>query len=214
LHHGAAIVTYLESLVRDYGAPAVTIILTLESLGLPLPGESLLIFASVMAARGDISFTTLMICAWLAAVMGDNIGYLIGHFVGRPALVRYGARIGLTAQRIAKVENVFHRYGPVTVAFARFFNVLRQLNGVVAGMMGMDWRKFVLFNALGGALWVGVWGGGAYYFSGYIGQIAQFAEQVGLAGGILVAVLVIGGLITWWVRSRQAAGGAQSPPPV
>src|SRR5262249_49302131 len=150
------------------------------------------------------------VSAWVAAVVGDNIGYLIGRWVGRRALVRYGARIGLSHERVAKVEAVFRRYGPVTVAFARFFNVLRQLNGVVAGMMGMDWRKFLLFNALGGALWVGAWGFGAYYFSAHVAEIAQFAEQVGLAGGILVGVLVVAGLVYWWMRSRQTAAGAQS----
>jgi membrane protein DedA with SNARE-associated domain len=91
--------------------------------------------------------------AWAGAVIGDNIGYVIGRTFGRAVVLRFGGRIGITADRLRKVEDVFARYGPVTVGFARFFPILRQLNGVVAGTLAMEWRRFLLFNALGGALW-------------------------------------------------------------
>ncbi len=205
MEHGGIIVEHLEAFVRDYGVLAVVVILGLESLGLPLPGESLLIFASVAAARGDISLGSLLISAWAAAVLGDNIGYLIGRTLGHTALVRYGGRIGLSAARIAQVEAAFRRYGPATVAFARFVNVLRQLNGVVAGMLEMDWRKFLLFNAVGGALWVLVWVLGVYYFSAHVAEITRFARDAGYAGAILAVVLAGAALIYWWRRPRQAS---------
>jgi membrane protein DedA with SNARE-associated domain len=210
VEHGI-IIAYLEQFVRDYGVLAVIIILGLESLGLPLPGESLLIFASFAASRGDISLGLLLISAWAAAVIGDNIGYLIGRTLGHKALVRYGGRIGLTPERIAQVEAVFNRYGPAAVAFARFVNVLRQLNGVVAGMLEMDWRKFLLFNALGGAVWVCTWVLGVYYFSGYAMEIARYAQQAGYAG-LILAVLVVGaGLVYWWRRSRRTSEPQPQP---
>ncbi len=144
----------LVPLIRHYGLVAVPVIITLESLGAPVPGESLLIFASVAAEHGDMSFPLLLLFAWIGGVIGDNIGYLIGRRFGRVVLLRYGDKIGFTAQRLDRVEAVFARYGPLTVAFARFFNVLRQLNGVVAGTLKMDWRRFLLFNALGGSGWL------------------------------------------------------------
>ena len=86
----------------------------------------------------------LLIFAWAGAIMGDNVGYLIGRSLGGPAVARYGAKIGLTAPRYNAVEGVFARYGAATVVFARFVNVLRQLDGVVAGTLGMNWWRFLL----------------------------------------------------------------------
>ena len=134
------IINNLEPLIREYGVVAVTIVLTFDSFGVPLPGKSLLIVASVLAGRGDISFSSLLFFAWVVAVVGDNIGYVIGRILGRTVVLRNGEKIGLNAERLRKIEEVFARYGPVTVAFARFVNILRQLNGVVAGTLNMDWR--------------------------------------------------------------------------
>jgi membrane protein DedA with SNARE-associated domain len=144
----------LEPYIREYGAPAIFVILFLESLGAPLPGESALIFAGVLASRGELPLLIVLINAWAAAVLGDNVGYVIGRTFGRSAILKHGSRVGLTPERFNRVETVFARYGSATVAAARFVNVLRQLNGIAAGTIGMDWRRFLLFNALGGALWV------------------------------------------------------------
>ncbi|MCI0466089.1 MAG: DedA family protein, partial [Beijerinckiaceae bacterium] len=138
----------LAPFIQEYGVLAVMVILTFESIGIPLPGESLLIVASVLAARGDISLPALMLSAWAGAVSGDNIGYLLGRRFGRALILRWGAKIGITAGALAKVETVFARYGALTVAFARFLNVLRQLNGIVAGIAKMEWKRFLFFNAL------------------------------------------------------------------
>lgn len=192
----------LEPFVREYGVAAVVVILTLESLGLPLPGETLLIVAAGFAARGDISLPSLIAAAWVAAVMGDNIGYVIGRTLGRNFLLRHGARVGLNEDHFHKVEAAFAKYGPATVMFARFVNILRQLNGVVAGILGMDWRRFLLFNAIGGALWVLVWTLGVYYFSA---QIKEVVQEVGLAGAVLVAGLLIVGLIYLFRRPRPGS---------
>jgi membrane protein DedA with SNARE-associated domain len=185
----------IDPLVRQYGLVVVPAIITLESLGAPLPGESLLIFASVMAEHGNMSFPLLLLFAWIGGVVGDNIGYLIGRRLGRAVLLRYGDKIGFTAQRLDRVEAVFARYGPLTVAFARFFNVLRQLNGVVAGTLKMDWWRFLLFNALGCALWVLTWGLAGFYLGEHVSDIARLAHGLGLVGAIIVAILVIGAAI-------------------
>jgi membrane protein DedA with SNARE-associated domain len=141
----------LTPLLQEYGVAAVALILMLESLGLPVPGESLLILASVLAARGDLSLPSLLVFAWAGAVVGDNIGYVLGRTFGRAVVLRLGGRIGFEADRLRQVEEMFARYGPLTVGFARFFPILRQLNGVVAGTLVMEWRRF-LRRALGAGL--------------------------------------------------------------
>ena len=168
----------LEPWIYQYGVAAVFMILTLELLGIPLPGESLLIVAASLAGRGDISIVSLLLSAWAGAVLGDNIGYIVGRMLGRNLLLRYGEKIGLNTKRLRRMEAIFARYGSLTVGVARFFNVLRQLNGVVAGTLKMDWRKFLLFNALGGALWVSVWTMAGLYLSLHGVDIAVLGTQV------------------------------------
>ena len=198
----------LEHFVRLYGVTAVMVIVALEALGAPLPGETLLIFASVLAGRGDMSLPALLIFAWAGSVLGDNAGYWIGRKLGRAAVTRYGARIGLNAQRFDAIAGIFARYGAATVAFARFVNVLRQLNGIVAGSLGMAWGRFLVFNALGAALWVGLWVLGAYFLGEHMAAITRLANHVGLVAGAMVAVALFAGLVVLW-RSRRA--GSRAP---
>jgi membrane protein DedA with SNARE-associated domain len=203
----------LEPWIHHYGVAGVFLILVFESLGAPLPGESLLIIAAILAARGDISFPGLLVSAWAGAVIGDNIGYLVGRMLGHRVISRWGAKIGLTAERLRKVEKVFAHYGPVTVGFARFFNVLRQLNGIVAGTVKMDWRQFLLFNALGGALWVLTWTMAGFYLGSRGAHFAVLLHKLGFLGAILVLVgliamlmFVFGHRIIAWLRRNVPRG--------
>jgi len=93
----------------------------------------------------------------VAAVIGDNIGFAIGHYGGRALVLRWGRYVRLTEERLDKAENFFNRHGAWIITIARFIEVLRQANGIVAGTTGMRWRRFLAFNALGAALWVGTW---------------------------------------------------------
>jgi membrane protein DedA with SNARE-associated domain len=200
----AQAIDHLEPLIRDYGVVIVTIVLTLESFGAPLPGESLLIVASVLAGRGDISFPWLLLFSWLGAVLGDNIGYIIGRVLGRGVVLRHGKKIGLDADRLKKIEDVFARFGSITVAFARFVNILRQLNGIVAGILRMDWRRFLIFNALGGALWVLVWGFAGFYFGEHLSDLTALARGLGVAGAIVVLALLVLVLLYAFRRADRA----------
>lgn len=197
----------LEHFIRAYGVAAVMAIVALEALGAPLPGETLLIFAAVLAGRGDMSLPALLISAWVGSVLGDNVGYWIGRKLGRAAVARYGARIGLTAARFGAVEAMFARYGAATVAFARFVDVLRQLNGVVAGTLGMAWRRFLLFNALGAALWVGLWVLGAFYLGEHMSTIMLLARRGGVVAGVMAAVALFVALV-FLLRRRHSGSRA------
>jgi membrane protein DedA with SNARE-associated domain len=193
----------LTPLLQEYGAVVVMIVLMLESMGLPLPGETVLILASVLAARGGMSFPSLLLCAWAGAVLGDNIGFCVGRTLGRAVVLRLGGRIGLTADRLHRVEEVFARYGPVAVGFARFVAILRQLNGVVAGTLGMEWRRFLLFNALGGALWVLAWSLAGFYLGEHVHDVATLVHDFGMAGAV-VAVAVVAAVVWFkWPRRRR-----------
>jgi membrane protein DedA with SNARE-associated domain len=199
------LVAGLESFVRHYGAFAVMPILAIESVGAPVPGESLLIFASLLAGRGEMALPPLLIFAWIGSVLGDNLGYLIGRNLGRGTILRHGTKVGLTDERFKKIEAVYVRYGTATVLFARFFNILRQLNGIVAGMLGMPWWRFVLFDALGAALWVMVWVFAAAWFTEHLSLIIGLAHHTKVVVSFLVAVgLAL--LLIFFIRRLRSAG--------
>jgi membrane protein DedA with SNARE-associated domain len=205
VEHAGILFDTIEPYIRDYGIAAVVVILGLESLGLPLPGETVLIFASVMTVRGRIPLEWLILFAWIAAVIGDNIGYIIGRTLGRTLVIKYGTHIGINAERFSKLEDQFRRYGSLTVAVARFIAGLRQLNGVIAGTLGMDWRKFLFFNALGGAIWVTAWVLGVHYLTRYVPDFWLAAHDLGYAGAALSLLVIIVGAIYLFRRSPDAA---------
>lgn len=157
--------TWIEPAIAAYGALALFAILYGESFGLPLPGESALIAASLLAARGDLSISGVFLAAWIGAVLGDSTGYLIGRWGGRYVLSRFGGLLKLTPDRLAQVERTAREKGFMVVLTARFVVVLRQLNGIVAGSVGMPWPHFVTANAIGAALWAGLWSFGPFLFT-------------------------------------------------
>lgn len=159
-HEGAALI---EHYLREYGVLALFCTIFLESLGAPVPGESALIASSVMAAEGDLKISQVFLAVWIAAVLGDNTGYLIGRIGGRVLLQRYGWIVKLTPARLTEFEDLFRRRGAMIVVGARFVVVLRQLNGVIAGSMAMPWGRFLVANVIGAALWTTVWCLGPYF---------------------------------------------------
>ena len=203
----------LEPWIHHYGVAAVFVILTLESLGLPLPGESLLILTAILAGRGEMSFPGLLVSAWAGAVIGDNVGYLVGRTLGHRVAAHYGGKIGLTEERLRRVEAVFAHYGPVTVVFARFVNVLRQLNGFVAGTMKMDWRRFLVFNAIGAALWVLAWTMVGFYLGRHGEHIATLVHRLGWLGAPIAAIALTAILAYVFAHRAVTRSRGTSDPP-
>ena len=124
---------------------------------MPVPGETLLIAAALLASQGEMHLVPLLLIACVAAVTGDNIGYAIGRFGGRKLVLRYGNYVLISEERLQKAEEFFRRYGGAVVVVARFVAVLRQLNGIVAGTVKMNWHRFLTYNILGAVLWVSFW---------------------------------------------------------
>ena len=156
--------------------------LLLEHVGLPLPGETVLIGAAVLAAHGSLDIAWLLALAWAAATLGNMLGFAIGRYGGRRLVLAFGGRIGITPERLAKVGAYFDHYGDIIIVVARFFVLLRQLSGIAAGLLGMGWARFALFNAAGAALWVGFWGMLGY---GLGARVLRYVHHIGLLAPLL-----------------------------
>src|SRR5215510_8312757 len=147
----------LAPLLDHYGYFAVGGVVLVEDFGVPAPGETILIAASVYAGAGRLNIVAVGVIGVLAAIVGDNIGYVIGRFGGHALVLRYGKYVFLTRERLEMAERFFAHHGGKIVVAARFIEGLRQANGIIAGIAEMPWPRFLAFNALGATLWVGVW---------------------------------------------------------
>lgn len=165
----SAILEHLDPLLRRYGYGLIAVTTFGESFGLPLPGESAIVAASALCRRGVMSPWILMQVVAVSAFLGDNVGYLIGRTGGRRLVLRLGHWIHVTPGRLAWVERHVGRWGAWVIVVARFIVVLRQLNGIVAGVANMKWTHFAAANAVGAILWGAFWSLMPYYFVGLFG---------------------------------------------
>ena len=188
--------TNIEQYIDQYGYWAVFVGVLLEDLGIPMPGETMLIAgATVAGSTGEMSIVLLLLTAWAAAVTGDNLAYAIGRFAGRRLVVKYGHMVFITARRLERAERFYERYGPHVVVIARFLTLLRQLNGIAAGISNMRWWTFLFYNALGAALWAGFWGSLSYWLgtraenlTGALRTAAPFLTAIGLVVTVIVVL--------------------------
>jgi membrane protein DedA with SNARE-associated domain len=187
----------LAPILDHYGYLAVGGLVLLEDFGVPAPGETVLIAAAVYAGAGRLNVVAVAALAFVAAVVGDNIGYGIGHFGGRELALRFGRYVFLTPERLAHAEAFFHRHGGKVVTVARFIEGLRQANGIIAGIAGMAWlRRFLPYNALGAALWAGLWTTVGYVAGSHIDvlyhQLVRYEVYLIAAAAVaLVAYLLL-----------------------
>ncbi|HEX5313819.1 MAG TPA: DedA family protein [Gammaproteobacteria bacterium] len=202
----SGIVAAIQGYLEQYGYPVLFVVVLIESFGVPAPGQTLLIAAALLAATSHLVLAWVLLTAFAGAVIGDSLGYLLGRRGGRKLLIRYGGRIGITKRVVVKVRRKFRRYGGWFVTFARFFDVLRQINGIVAGSARMSFGRFILFNVIGAALWVSLWGFGSYYLGRGLSEwLGDFFHVY--ATWFLVAVLVFAIVLVsfaLWHRARRA----------
>ena len=187
-------------LVQQHGFWVVGTVIFFESMGLPLPGESMLIATALYAATtGKITIEHVIAASALGAVLGDNAGYLIGRRIGPPVLARYGPKIGLTLDRQHLGRFLFLRHGGKVVFFGRFVAFLRTFAAVLAGASHMPWGRFLVWNALGGVFWTCLYGFGAYLLGD---QVHRLAGPFGVAVGVVALVVVV--LSVRFVRRHEA----------
>jgi membrane protein DedA with SNARE-associated domain len=162
----------LQQLVSAHGYWAVALIVGLESMGLPLPGETILVLAAIYAAT-EPTFNVWVVIAVAAfgAIVGDNAGYWLGLRYGYALLLRYGERIGMFEARIKLGQYLYLKHGAKVVFLGRFVALLRILAAFLAGVNRMPWRAFLIANASGGIIWAAVFGIGGYFFGKLLLQL-------------------------------------------
>jgi membrane protein DedA with SNARE-associated domain len=188
----------LISVARDVGYPVLFVLIAIETMGIPLPGETALFTAGILASRGDLSIEIVIVVAAVAAIAGDNVGFLIGRRVGRQLLLREGRFASQRRRLIELGEPFFERHGPKAVFLGRWITGLRITSAWMAGVNRMAWPTFVFWNALGGICWATSVALVAYF----LGRGAE--RVVNLAGIGGAGVVVVGGLALWqFVRWRE-----------
>lgn len=190
----------LHQFIADYGYWAIALFVGLESMGLPLPGETILIIGAGYAGSHDGSLAAVILSAAAGAIIGDNLGYVIGRQFGTRLLQRYGSKIGITPERIKLGQYLFMWYGGKVVFIGRFIAVLRFLAAFLAGTNRMPWPRFLMANAAGAILWATVVAVAAYTLGRGIHAIRG---PLGLITMILAAAAVVA--IFLYLRRNEAA---------
>lgn len=194
---GHWITSQLEYCFAHWGYWTVLVGIMLESAGIPVPGETILIIASILAASThQLNIFIVTAIAVAAATGGDNLGFAVGRHAGRPLLVRYRHLFHISPEVIDKGEQLVQRRGAVAVFLARFIAGLRFLAGPLAGILHMPWWRFLVFNALGAVAWVATISSLAYFF----GPALESALQ---NSGWVIAVVIIGAAACYFWRSRR-----------
>jgi membrane protein DedA with SNARE-associated domain len=208
----------LEAVLNTLGYPAVTLFILIESAGIPLPGESIVLLASFYGAtNGRLQLPIIIVCAAFGAIIGDNIGYLIGRTGGRKFVERFGRFFFVKVEHLDKAEKFFARHGAKTVFFGRFVSLLRIWAAFLAGVNKMHWRTFLFYNGLGGIVWatyvalLGYLAG--HVFHEHFDQVEHLVHTIGWVGLALVGLLILGVVVLYYVRrarNRQKAQIARS----
>jgi membrane protein DedA with SNARE-associated domain len=197
----------LAPLLDHWGYLAVGFLIFIEDFGVPAPGETVLIAASVYAGAGRLNIVAVAIVGLVAAVLGDNTGYAIGRFGGRALVLRFGRYVRLTEERLARAESFSTRHGGKIVVVARFVEGLRQANGIVAGITRMRWLRFLAFNTLGAALWVATWTSVGYLAGNHIQAIYTQVNRYALYLLAAAALAIIALIIRHHLRARHDDAG-------
>ncbi len=191
---------HIASVLSAYGYWAIFLVVALESAGLPLPGETMLVGASIYARlSGALSIEAIVLAAAGGAIVGDNIGYWIGREFGYLFLERHGWRVGIGANKLRLGQYLFYKWGGAIVFFGRFVALLRILAALLAGANRLPAGRFFMFNAAGGVVWAMVFGFGAYYLT------AGFEKVHGPLATLGVLCAIGGGLALWrYYKANEA----------
>jgi membrane protein DedA with SNARE-associated domain len=196
--------SYLFEALRNYlahwGYWAVGAALLLENAGVPVPGETILLLASFVAySEHKLALPWIILVGVCAATLGDNVGFALGSYGGRPLLERYQKTLRVRPAVIARGEELFARYGSATIFVARFIAGLRIVAAPLAGVLRMPWRKFLLFNFLGAVVWVSVIPSVGYLFGKHWDALVDLVQAANIAIAIVIFVVCA---LFWWKRRK------------
>ena len=191
-------------LIEHYGYLIVFFGVMLGTMGIPFPSAAILLAAGVLVQQGHLHLGDAIVFGILGAVIGNQIGYLVGHKAGRAFVLKWGRYVRLTPERLEQVEGLFARHGGKAVFAARFFSISRLLEALVAGMSRMRWGTFVFYSALGGAVWVAAVVLVGYFFGQSWRSAQHWSGRVPL---LLILLLGVGlglYLAYRWTTSRMS----------
>jgi membrane protein DedA with SNARE-associated domain len=180
----------LASLIAIYGYWAIFIVVMLESAGVPLPGETILVAASIYAGTTEqLDIKLVVFAAAAGAIIGDSVGYWIGRKYGFNFLLDYGHYVGLREPRLKLGQYLFLKYGGAIIFFGRFVATLRMFAALLAGANQFPWKRFLIFNATGGVVWAALFGFGAYIFGETLQKLTGPLAILMLIVGVIAVVL-------------------------
>jgi membrane protein DedA with SNARE-associated domain len=191
---------WLVDLFARYGYAVVFLGVFLENTGLPVPGETALLAGAALAKFGRLSLGWVIVTAICGAILGDNLGFLIGRHGGRRLAERHGPKIGLTAKRLEQFDRFFHRHGAKTVFIARFITGLRVFGAMLAGASGLRWSTFLFYNATGAVVWT-IAVAMAGYSLAYSWETLE--HWIGRSGLIALGAVVAAVVVAWLRQRRQ-----------
>jgi undecaprenyl-diphosphatase len=189
---------WIVDLFARYGYAVVFFGVFLENVGVPVPGETMLLAGSALASFGQLSLKWVILIAIAGATLGDNLGFFIGRRGGRVLAERHGWRLGFTKARLAEFDRFFAKHGPRTVFVARFITGLRVVGAILAGGSEMRWPTFVLYNASGAIVWCTAIAACGYFLGRSWDTLEEWIGRAGLIGLVVVVIAV-----AWWWRSRR-----------
>jgi membrane protein DedA with SNARE-associated domain len=183
----------LEEFARTYGYWAVLFGIMLENLGIPLPGESIVLVGGFLAGRGDLGFWQVLACVILGGVVGNTFGYWVGVYGGWPLVLRVSRWFRIDEQKLLDIKQRFSLNAARAVFFGRFITLLRIFAGPLAGIVEMPFAQFMLYNVLGAVLWSSVMVSGAYFAGQWVDltQLIKWVSQF--------SVVVLGAIAAWFL---------------
>jgi membrane protein DedA with SNARE-associated domain len=188
----------VQPLLERYGYGAAFAAVMAEGMGIPTPGQTLLMAGALEAAQGRMNIVLLVFLVTTAAALGNSVGYAIGRWGGRVAL----EKLKVNPHRQEYLDDLFKRRGGLVILLARFLDGLRQLNGIVSGVMRMPWWTFTAYNVAGAVLWTCAWGLGTYYLGRDIHVIAGFFHRHGWLLYVL-GVIALVALVVYLLRFKR-----------
>lgn len=204
---------YLHHAIAQYGYFAVFVFVALESAGAPMPGETALVMAAIFAGQGTLDIRWVIGAAALAAILGDNLGYWVGREFGFPLFYRYGHLLPIDEGKLKVAQYLFLRHGGKIVFFGRFVAILRTFAAFLAGVNRLEYKRFLIFNALGGVIWACVFGLGGFFLGV---AFETYARPVGIAALLCAVIGAIGAsrFISHHANALRAEAEAALPGPL
>jgi membrane protein DedA with SNARE-associated domain len=208
------IIHFLQGALESYGYIIVFLAIMIESMGVPFPGETMLLIASAVCgtAGSSLSIVGVISSAAGGAIVGDSLGYWIGREGGRKVIKKYGKFVGLTEDRYAKAQEYLKKHGGKAVFFGRFVSIARTWIAVLVGAHHFNYPQFLIYNVLGGVVWAVIYGTIGYVAGTNLPLVEKWVSRAGITLTIIAAGVIV---YLWYLRKKRKAAkaleGIQAP---